>query len=79
MEQLSQWCAQILTKITFPSENYKMSQVASSGSGTALNPAGDTAHVQLTPSSPHPLSVVKPRTLTSKEEDEEIIKEVVRY
>ena len=27
--------------------------------------------------SPHPLAVVKPRSRTSKEEDEEIIKEVV--
>ena len=55
-----------------------MSQTAHS---EAEIPKGDPGH-GATPSvtsavSPHPLAVVKPRARTSKEEDEEIIKEVV--
>ena len=55
-----------------------MSQAAHSD---AEIPKGDLGH-GATPSvtsavSPHPLAVVKPRARTSKEEDEEIIKEVV--
>ena len=59
-----------------------MSQTPSSADVTKLSPVGDSGQVALTPrtnpNSPHPLAVNKPRTLSSKEEDEEIIKEVVR-
>ena len=59
-----------------------MSQTPSNGDGNKLTLGGDSGQVTLTPrtnpNSPHPLAVNKPRTLSNKEEEEEIIKEVVR-
>ena len=57
-----------------------MSQTVSSDT---LTPRGDPAQGPVTqvPNSisPHPLSVIKPRARTNKEEEEEIIREVVRF